>query len=127
MKTITEENKMNYLKNVGDQVYCAGRTLYFAGLGAAAIGGDQTIKVFNGLVEKGRTLQEKRETKAATSGTLKTKIKGLGKSAGKRIQNGLNGTLDRLGIPNREEIRDLTHSVQQLTEKVAALQPKLAD
>lgn len=118
---------MSYLKSMGNQVYCAGRNLYFAGLGVAVLGGDRAAKVFDGLVEKGRSLREQRETAAADKTGLKTRLTGLGKAAGERVQNGINGTLNRFGIPNREEIRGLTRSVEQLTEKVAALQPKLAE
>jgi len=118
---------MNYLKSMGNQVYGAGRNLYFAGLGVAVISCDRDVKVFGGLVEKGRTVRAQRETTAAEKANQKTRLTGLGKAAGERVQNGISGTLNRLGIPNREEIRGLTRSVEQLTEKVANLQPKLAE
>jgi polyhydroxyalkanoate synthesis regulator phasin len=119
---------MNNLKNIGSQVLGAGRNLYFAGLGVAVIGGDRTVKVFNGLVEKGRVVSEKKPTCKATGTTqLKNKIAGLGKATGERVQGGINGVLKRLGIPSRDEIRDLTRSVTQLTEKVSGLQTKPAE
>ena len=119
---------MIYLKTIGSQALGAGRNLYFAGLGIAAISSDRTVKVFNGLVEKGRgTVDARQAGPEESSANLKSKITGLGKAAGKRVNSGIDSVLGRLGIPSREEIRNLTRSVEQLTAKVSAVQPKAAD
>ncbi|CAM2069908.1 Phasin family protein [Sulfidibacter corallicola] len=115
---------MKTLYTMGDQAMKSGRTFYLAGLGVAATVQEQTNKVFENLVEKGRTATTKEAaTEKKTEGpTFSGRVKDLSDQVTNRVQDGVSFAFSRMGIPTRQEIQDLTRSVEQLTEKVQALQ-----
>jgi len=114
MKTVT---------NLTHGVLDTTKQLYLAGLGVAATVTDHSKKTFDALVEKGARYGQKEEGEVREAGMgLTGRVKGFADKAGSRIQEGVTGTLGRLGIPSREEIQALTRSVEQLTEKVKSMQ-----
>lgn len=119
MKTI------DTVKNLTNGVLGTTKQFYLAGLGVAVTVGDHSKKAFDQLVEKGEKAGAKTEGETEKTGLvddLTGRVKGFGEKAGNRIQEGITGTLGRLGIPSRDEIQALTQSVEQLTEKVKSLQ-----
>ncbi len=119
----------NVINNAGNQVKETGRTMYLAGLGIAATVTDQYSKVFHQLVDKGRDVSEKKETQSENKGSefiLTAKGREISQLVGDRVQDGITKTLGRLGIPSQREIKDLTRSIEQLTEKVQGLNKEAA-
>ena len=115
---------MQMIFQFGDQVMKTGRTFYLAGLGVAATVNQEAQKVFDQMVEKGRNSKDPVEgvsEKVQADGMIQ-RVKGLGDQVGNRVQDSVSYTFSRMGIPTRQEIQDLTRSVEQLTEKVQALQ-----
>lgn len=123
---------LNKVKDLGtktfETTYGTGRTFYLAGLGVAATVEEQSRKVFDNLVEKGRgnTAIEKtgESTIEKTRNAVSTRFKTVTDQVSDRVQTGLNTTLGFVGVPTRQEIRDLTASVEALTAQVQALQVK---
>lgn len=122
---------LNKVKEMGttavDTTMNTGRTLYLAGLGVAATVEETGRKAFDTLVEKGRgNAAEKsgentiEKTKTAVSARFKT----VSNQLTDRFQSGLNTTLAFVGVPSRQEIRDLTSSVEALTAQVQSIQVK---
>eukprot|EP00929_Paragymnodinium_shiwhaense_P093274 TRINITY_DN53418_c0_g1_i1.p1 TRINITY_DN53418_c0_g1~~TRINITY_DN53418_c0_g1_i1.p1 ORF type:complete len:127 (-),score=2.81 TRINITY_DN53418_c0_g1_i1:31-411(-) len=104
-----------------------GRTFYLAGLGVAATVEEQSRTVFDSLVEKGRgNVSEKSgaSTIEKTKTAFSSRIKSVSDQVSDRVQTGLNTTLGFVGVPTRQEIRDLTASVEALTAQVQAMQVK---
>lgn len=112
------------MEEVRKKVSETGRDVYFAGLGMAAIANDRAQRVFDGLVEKGKEKGQSETTEKPAKAT------NLARDAYARtmdkVQQGFGSTLRRLGIPTRQEISELSQSIEQLTEKVQNLHAKKA-
>lgn len=123
---------LNKVKEMGNKAVetgiNTGRTFYLAGLGVAATVEEQSRKVFDSLVEKGRgNVAEKSASESTiekTKTAVSTRIKDMSEQVSDRVQNGLNTTLGFVGVPTRQEIRDLTASVEALTAQVQSMQVK---
>lgn len=122
---------LNKVKEMGNQALetsmNTGRTFYLAGLGVAATVEEQSRKVFDNLVEKGRgnvSQKSGESTLAKTKSAVTTRFKTVSDQVSDRFQSGLNSTLGFVGVPSRQEIRDLTASVEALTAQVQSLQAK---
>jgi poly(hydroxyalkanoate) granule-associated protein len=115
MKTISEVNK---------SIQEANRKAFMAGLGLVLTVADRSKSVFDNLVEKGRETSEKNESSKFTQAV--GRVKAVGDKANDQFQAGLAKTMGRLGIPTRQEIRELTLSVEKLTAKVQNLQTETA-
>jgi poly(hydroxyalkanoate) granule-associated protein len=104
-----------------------GRNFYFAGLGITSLVTDRAGKTFDALVEKGQTRSDEgeKEVKTAREG-LTQRVKDLSDKAGDRIQEGVQATFGRLGIPSRTEIKELTESIEQLSNKIQGMQANKA-
>ena len=113
----------NVINNASNQVKETGRTVYLAGMGIAATVTDQYSKVINDLVDKGRTVTEKKEGESEKKGefVLTAKTREISQMVEERVQDGITKTLSRLGIPSQKEIQELTRSIEQLTAKVQDL------
>jgi len=114
------------ITNATKPVLDLGRNIYLAGLGVATTVVDQYTTTFSTLVDKGRTRTEQRAKEKVeteiTSPKMFTMVKEYSAKAGDRVQDGVNHALNRIGIPSKQEIRDLTQSIEKLTEKVQAMQ-----
>jgi poly(hydroxyalkanoate) granule-associated protein len=97
--------------------------IWLAGLGALNFVGAEGTRLFQELVEKGRGVEEEHEdgwlsgiTERATE--LKEDAKNALSMVTTPIEDGLSATMQRLGMPSREEIAKLTHRVEELTRSV---------
>lgn len=103
------------------EILGTAQKVWFAGLGALSMAGDEGNKLFSDLVEKGKNF----ETKASPVSGVKDSA---GKAKGKvddivgRLENSLTdkvaGVMERLGVPTQEEISQLYNRVDALTEAV---------
>jgi len=107
--------------------------IWLAGLGALAAAEEEGSKVFSRLVERGRDVEsrgkvevdkmkveaEKMKSKAET--TFET----WGDKFGEKFDETLTATLQRLGVPTRDEIRHLTRKVEELNAKIEQLKPRV--
>lgn len=105
----------------------AGRDVWLASLGAMSLLEKEGRNVFQALVEKGKTFENREK------GTLERMIEdatGQMRAISKRVESGLQDTskavLQRFGVPSHAEINALIARVEQLTAKVEAISRKEA-
>ena len=118
------------LDDVTSEVTKSAHQVFLAGLGAAALSQEEGGRLFDRLVTRGRKVEAEGKKKV-TQG--KKQLDAAKKSATKtfeRVQGELDSRLakvvNRLGIPNQDQIRLLTERVAELTRKVEGLQKSTA-
>jgi poly(hydroxyalkanoate) granule-associated protein len=103
--------------------------IWLAGLGALASAEEEGGKLFRRLVEKGESFRGpvKEPVKSARGKVRETvdEVRGRARTTVRRLEKGVDdgfGTvLDRLGVPSRDEIADLTARVERLTRAVESM------
>lgn len=106
---------------------CAGRQLWLAGLGVAAMIGKgikQGGRAFDALVEQGQQfepnlnngLHRVREEVDGITGKVKSAVN----QAGTGFDEKVRASLQRMGIPSIEEVRNLRERVEELARKMEA-------
>ena len=107
---------------LSDDARNASRQVWLAGLGATAVVGDTSKALFGMLVEEGKKYQ-KHELKLVDELVRKTtdKMRATGETVENRVQATTKVALNRLGMPSRKDVADLTKRLEQLTVKVNAI------
>lgn len=122
-KTETQE------KNVQDEIKDSVHRIWLAGLGALAAAEEEGSKLFSRLVERGRDVETRGKVEVdkvkAEVEKIKTKAENTFESWGEKFDERLTATLHRLGVPTRDEIRNLTQRVEELNAKVEQLKPRV--
>jgi poly(hydroxyalkanoate) granule-associated protein len=126
----TTEQLRTQVKKQLEDVTASAHQVFLAGLGAAAFSQEETGRLFDRLVTRGRKVEAEGKKKvAAGRKQLDATTRQATKRAEKvyrRVQDGLDSRLaklvNRLGIPNQDQIRLLTDRVAELTRKVEGLQ-----
>ncbi len=138
----TTESAQKGLTDLTGNVTDSAQKIFNAGLGAFAIAGDEGSNFFNKLVARGEKVefqgygaeQVKRVRKQLDTNTEKVTeaVKGRVNDAKfmaeeatdkfeERIQDAVAGVIKRIGVPTREEIGELTASVERLTKRIETL------
>ncbi len=146
VKTTTESAQKGITDLTGN-VTDSAQKIFNAGLGAFAIAGDEGSSFFNKLVKRGEkvefkgfgTDQVKKMRKQLDTNTEKVSeaVKGRVNDAKymaeeasdkveDRIQDAVAVVMKKIGVPTREEISELTASVERLTKKIAKLKTATA-
>ncbi|HEV2856375.1 MAG TPA: phasin family protein [Thermoanaerobaculia bacterium] len=120
-------------KNVQEELKDSVHRIWLAGLGALAAAEEEGNKLFSRLVERGRDVESKGKVEVdkvkAEVDRMKTKAESTfdtwGDKLGERFDDKLTATLHRLGVPTRDEIRNLTQRVEELNAKVEQLKPRV--
>ena len=116
-------------KNVQDEIKESVHRIWLAGLGALSTAEEEGSKLFNRLVDRGRDVESrgKVEVDKVKEGVEKMKAKAetTFENWGEKFDERLTATLHRLGVPTRDEIRNLTHRVEELNAKVEQLKPRV--
>jgi poly(hydroxyalkanoate) granule-associated protein len=122
-----------------------GQEVVRAGLGVVSAAGDQTARLFHALVDRGQKVEEKVvEQVRETVGSVKDKVSDLRSDVDARQQQvtarvsdtmggvidsavtePLAGAMRRVGVPTRDELRELAMAVAALSAKVDALVARL--
>jgi len=105
-----------------DRLWNAGRDTYFAGLGAVAMIGQESGKLFDQLVERGAEVEKDGATRyRKTVDGATREVRKVTDKVESGVREAASGMLHRAGIPTQDEIRGLIERVDQLTGKVEAL------
>ncbi|HEY3568929.1 MAG TPA: phasin family protein [Thermoanaerobaculia bacterium] len=120
-------------RNVQDEIKDSVHRIWLAGLGALAVAEEEGGKVFSRLVERGRDVESKGKVEVdkmkADAERFNEKVKAKAESTfetwGDKFDEKLTSTLRRLGVPTREEIRNLTQKVEELNSKIEQLKPRV--
>lgn len=143
----TVDGVQNDLADTAADVRDAVQKVFLAGLGALAVAEEEGSKVFKKLVKKGekvdlpgfgteRVTQIRKQLDGATdkaTDAVKGRVKDARYMAGEtadkaedRVQEAVATVMKRLGVPTREEISELTASVERLTTHIDKLKNERA-
>lgn len=107
------------LESAGEGAVAFGRAAWLVGLGLAASAGENSVAVFDAMVAKGRrrrqTPVQKAQQAIAETGTQVMKLAG---DATRIAQQQAAGILGQLGLPTRDDVRELMRRVDTLRQKV---------
>lgn len=117
-KKNTTPNLIDNAKKIADDAKSAGRSVYLASLGAYATAEEETRGFFDRLVDKGRTYDASRTDYVKLAAD---KVRNAGQTVEDKVQSTVSGTLHRVGVPSRDEIRTLISRVETLTKKVESM------
>lgn len=116
-------------KNVQDEIKDSVHRIWLAGLGALAAAEEEGSKLFTRLVDRGRDVEAKGKVEVDKLKTEAEKVKAKAESTfeswGGKVDETLTSALHRLGVPTRDEIRNLTQRVEELNAKVESLKPRV--
>jgi len=125
------------LKHLPDEATERAREIWLAGLGALERLEEEGDKVFQTLVQRGKSYETKRreqfeeatenlrEQQEAFTQDVSERLDDATKSVEKAVSDTLGETLGRIGVPTREEVRDLSRRVGKLSQKLEALSQML--
>ena len=116
--------------SVTESVTASAHQVFLAGLGAAALSQEETGRLFDRLVTRGKKVEAEGKKKVTQGKKQLDAAKKRATRAFDRVQGELDSRLakavNRLGIPNQDQIRLLTERVAELTRKVEGLQKSTA-
>ena len=116
-------------KNVQEEIKDSVHRIWLAGLGALAAAEEEGGKIFSRLVDRGRDVESKGKVEVdkvkAEVDKMKTKAESTFETLGDKFDDKLTSTLRRLGVPTRDEIRNLTQKVEELNAKIEQLKPRV--
>ncbi len=124
MATVTTQ----YKKFQGE-VLDSAHKIWLAGLGTVKTVGNEGTDLFNRLVERGQDVETRgkkelvsmrKELKKAAdkaSSQVETRVDDLSELIDRQVTNALH----RIGVPTRNEIKTLTHRVEELSHKVDSI------
>ncbi|MEA2560139.1 MAG: hypothetical protein QOH06_1643 [Acidobacteriota bacterium] len=113
-------------KNLQDELKESAHRIWLAGLGALASAGEEGTKMFDRLVDRGRDYETRgrEEAKKQFEGAKSTTDELWNTWSGK-LDETVTNVLQRMGVPSRDEIRNLTQRVEELNAKVEMLKPRV--
>jgi len=110
-------------KNSAPAIKDSAREIWLAGLGAFSVAGEEGGKVFKQLVKKGTSVEKENKARLTELGERAGELKDDAVDAAKQlsapIEAGITKAMQRLGVPTRTEIMNLTKRVEELTKAVA--------
>lgn len=99
--------------------------VWLAGLGAVALAEEEGGKMFSNLVEKGQSFEDRgkeqvEKARGAVTG-VKTVAESYWETFEQTIDDQVAGVINRLGVPTKNEIDDLSKKVDNLSKAIDAL------
>ncbi len=121
---------MPQMREITNELKDSAYKVWLAGLGALAVTEEEGGKFFNNLVDKGEKFEAQRKGDLET---VKDKAGEAIEAVGSRwsklesvVDERVGKALDKLGLPSRSEIQDLSQRVEELTAKLSELETKPA-
>jgi poly(hydroxyalkanoate) granule-associated protein len=107
------------------------REMWLAGLGALSLAEEAGTKVFDALVEEGKSWEEQRRKQQKQTAEQVENLTEEGAKAIEavedRVRDEVNDALRRIGVPHRDDIDELRHQVDALSEKMERLTDAIAE
>jgi poly(hydroxyalkanoate) granule-associated protein len=121
-------------RTLQDDVKDTAHRIWLAGLGALAAAEEEGTKLFSRLVDRGRDVESRGKVEVdkvvdkagKVVDKAKSKASGTWDDLGSKVDETITAALHRLGVPTRDEIRNLTQRVEELNAKVELLRPRVA-
>ena len=118
----TREELNDRLNQVGNDVREMSRNVWLAGLGAIGTIDERGRAVFNDLVGRGEKMDGKLDLEIMKPfGGAADRVKSFNEDIERRVEDGMETALHRLGMPTRGDVSTLIERVEQLTQKVEGL------
>ena len=119
-------------KNAQDEIKESVHRIWLAGLGALAAAEEEGAKLFSRLVDRGRDVESRGKVEVdrvkaeaeKIGAQVKSKAENAFENWGGKFDDTLTSALRRLGVPTRDEIRNLTQRVEELNAKIEQLKPR---
>jgi poly(hydroxyalkanoate) granule-associated protein len=136
-KTMATKHESTHERKLQDDVKDTAHRIWLAGLGALAAAEEEGTKLFSRLVDRGRDVEERGKIEVdkvvdkankvvdKVVDKAKSKAGGSWEDLGSKVDETITSALHRLGVPTREEIRNLTKRVEELNAKVELLRPRV--
>lgn len=133
----TSERESFDLKDLPDEVTNQAREIWLAGLGALSRLEQEGDKVFQSLVERGKSYENKRrkqfeeatdtllERQESFAQDVTQRLDDATTSVEKIVSDTLSETLGSIGVPTNNEVRGLSRRVGELSQKLDALSKML--
>ncbi len=116
------DDQREQLREVGREMARRGRRVYLAGLGAVGSVGELGRDLTQDLIERGRKLEKaERPVIADRIRDSRERVSRLGREAERRLEERVTATLERFGVPSRNDFQALIDRIEQLTQKVESL------
>jgi len=120
-------------KKLQDELMESAHRIWLAGLGALATAEAEGTKVFSRLVERGKDVEARgKDVAADVKEQAKSKFEDVKNQTGNawsglgdKVDETVTSALHRLGVPTRDEIRNLTQKIEELNAKVEQLKPRV--
>jgi poly(hydroxyalkanoate) granule-associated protein len=120
-------------RKLQDDLMESAHRIWLAGLGALATAEAEGSKVFSRLVERGKDVETRGKDAAAdVKEQAKSKFEDVKNQTGNawaglgdKVDETVTSALHRLGVPTRDEIRNLTQKIEELNAKVEQLKPRV--
>lgn len=106
------------------------RNAWWAGLGILAVAREAGSKVFDALVEEGKSWEQaQRKRREATAQQVQQLEDGEAtvEAIEERVRDEVNDILQRVGVPRREEVEDLRARIDTLSDRIAQLTQAVED
>ena len=113
---------MKSASKAADDVKETANKIWLAGLGALATVGDEGQKLFETLVARGESVEERGKEGVAGAKRMLGDAKQAASGAWQRLEGVIDEkvakALNGVGVPTRDEIRSLSKRIAELTSKV---------
>jgi poly(hydroxyalkanoate) granule-associated protein len=131
--TMETNETFGHDKKLQDDLKESAHRIWLAGLGALAAAEQEGSKVFNRLVDRGRDVESRGKVDFKDQvdqakvkvDQAKAKVEDTVENWTAKLDETVTSTLHRLGVPTREEIRNLTRRVEELNAKIETLRPRV--
>jgi len=106
-------------KKLQNGIFESTRRLWLAGLGTLSVVEEESTGIFDQLIEKGRLVEQKsRKQVNRSKAEIESGTEELAEELSDRLDRQVASVLQKLGIPSRAQVQDLTLRVEQLSEQV---------
>lgn len=109
----------------------SARSLWWAGLGAISVVEEAGSTVFEVLVEEGKSWEQAQRERSKETAKRVEELSREGVRAVEavedRVRDGLNETLNRVGIPHRDDVNELRDQIDTLAERMDRLSEALSE
>lgn len=96
----------------------SAQKIWLAGLGALAVAEEEGARMFDSLVERGREWEGRGKERMEGA---RSRVEDAVDDVEERIDERISKVMRRVGVPSRDEIRELTRRVEELNAKIEAL------
>ncbi|MFU8859218.1 MAG: phasin family protein [Cyclonatronaceae bacterium] len=121
------------VEKAADNIADKAREIWLAGLGALSAVEEEGSKFYNNLVDKGTEFEKRGKKQVDTiykdiNDRFKDLEKRITDTFGKaedKVEDNMAHLVKKMGVPSREEVKDLSSKVEKLMKKVDELSKKM--